>query len=72
MEAFLRARQGPHYGRSLEGAIAAARQAPIWEAARGWLEAAAAHIDTKNEFGYSPASIAVEKGRADISALFAK
>jgi ankyrin repeat protein len=33
---------------------------------------AAAHIDTKNEFGYSPASIAVEKGRADISALFAR
>jgi ankyrin repeat protein len=33
---------------------------------------AAAHIDIKNEFGYSPASIAVEKGRADISALFAK
>jgi ankyrin repeat protein len=33
---------------------------------------AAAHIDTKNEFGYSPANIAVEKGRADISALFAR
>jgi ankyrin repeat protein len=33
---------------------------------------AAAHVDTTNEFGYSPASIAVEKGRADVSALFAK
>jgi ankyrin repeat protein len=33
---------------------------------------AAAHIDIKNDFGYSPASIAVEKGRADITALFAR
>ena len=33
---------------------------------------AAAQIDTKNEFGYSPASIAAEKGRADVSALFAR
>jgi ankyrin repeat protein len=33
---------------------------------------AAAHIDIKNAFGYSPASVAVQKGRADISALFAR
>jgi ankyrin repeat protein len=33
---------------------------------------AAAHVETKNEFGYSPASIAVEKGRVDVAALFAK
>jgi ankyrin repeat protein len=31
---------------------------------------AASHIDVKNEFGYTPASIAVEKGRDDIAALF--
>jgi ankyrin repeat protein len=31
---------------------------------------ATAHINVKNEFGYTPASIAEEKGRADIAALF--
>jgi hypothetical protein len=31
---------------------------------------ASSHIDIKNEFGYSPASIAVEKGRDDVAALF--
>jgi ankyrin repeat protein len=30
----------------------------------------ATHIDIKNEFGYSPRSIAAEKGRDDITALF--
>jgi ankyrin repeat protein len=31
---------------------------------------ASSHIDIKNEFGYSPASIAVEKGRDDVATLF--
>jgi ankyrin repeat protein len=31
---------------------------------------ASSHVDIKNAFGYSPASIAVEKGRDDIVALF--
>jgi ankyrin repeat protein len=31
---------------------------------------ATAHIDVKNEFGYTPAGIAEEKGRHDLVALF--
>jgi ankyrin repeat protein len=31
---------------------------------------AAAHVNVANEFGYTPASIAAEKGRADVVALF--
>jgi ankyrin repeat protein len=31
---------------------------------------AASHIDIKNEFGHTPASIAMEKGRDDVAALF--
>jgi len=31
---------------------------------------ASTHIDIKNDFGYSPASIAAEKGREDVVALF--
>jgi ankyrin repeat protein len=30
-----------------------------------------AHINVKNEFGYTPARIAAEKGRSDVAALFA-
>ena len=31
---------------------------------------ATAHIDSKNDFGYTPARIAEEKGRQDLVALF--
>ena len=31
---------------------------------------ASTHIDIKNQFGYTPASIADEKGRKDVEALF--